>query len=599
MKHAVVEATGEDRTRFLGAVWAFLVDSDLPFNIFNKKRFWNMIHALRPVKPITRTGAMPYLDRLKASVSAEVRKFLARAPQKMLCATADSSSSARQHQFGTVTVHFIPHVNKPVQTLCDGDTWEIVSATLGANHFSHRERAEDIGAGVERLHQDLGLQSSDTAVYTLDGGSNYGKWARDNLKPAIPCCAHLLHHVADDATKPANVGSLRMALSCVQTITSFFHRSNTRTAELNKVARSKNISPSRLPTFSETRWLGRQPQLAAFLHMWPAILQLSTRDADLADLLPDEDQVTCLWASFPLFHRLFTLVTVIEGSNQAHLSEFLPMLGALHTQLSQPFVPTEPHPMKVDQIFVEPPIVKNFREALRSALRVRFELPERVTRPVFIKRWAWFLLATLLDPRFRDLSWLDQHRLFPSSDALKKSIHRLLDAAVRRVVEGRPLSGFINDSEEENMEEGAFQDVALGVPSAKRSHTDAYTPELAEQLFGIPIVPDEEEEVWEHQLQRWRDSVLKVKQHKSILWWWCHNEASFPSLAQVARQVFPIQVSGAASERVWSFLSNIDTPDRNALLPGTIEILLFLKFNMTGMLAEFDFEDDIEDPNLL
>lgn len=278
-KHAVVEASGDDRKRFFASVWAFIVDCDLSFQIFNKKRFWAMIHSLRPVKQISRTGAMPYLDRLLSAVSAQVRDLLAGAPHKMLCATADSSSSSRQHQFGTVTVHFIPALKKPADALGDDDRWHIVSATLGANHFAHRERSEDIGAGIDRLHVNLGLESANTAVYTLDGGSNYGKWSREYSKAVIPCCAHLLHHVAQDAANAQGAQLLRQALSRVQNITSFFHRSNKRTAELSAVARGKNIEPKRLVTFSETRWLGRQPQIAAFLHMWPAILELSARDA--------------------------------------------------------------------------------------------------------------------------------------------------------------------------------------------------------------------------------------------------------------------------------------------------------------------------------
>lgn len=266
------------------------------------------------------------------------------------------------------------------------------------------------------------------------------------------------------------------------------------------------------------------------------------------------------------------------------------MLGNLHSCLSNPYVPTTPHPTHPGQHFDEPAVVKTFREALRSALRVRFELPERITRPAFIKRYCWFLLATLLDPRWRDLSWMDRHRIFPSSDLVKRSIHQLLECAVSRVAQGRPLPGFATELPLNEDEAVEAEDV-VAEPPAKKARTAAYSADLTEQLFGIRVGTQTEKEGWERQLQRWKDTVFHVEENQDILWWWCHHEAAFPFLAQVARQVLPIQVSAAASERMWSFLTNIDTPDRAALKPTTIETLLFLKFNMAGPLHEVDLID--------
>ena len=89
----------------------------------------------------------------------------------------------------------------------------------------------------------------------------YNAW-----KGRDPCCAHLLNHVAADAV--AQVDSLRRALDCVANVTAFFHRSNVKMAELNEAARGVNVEPRRLVTFSQTRWLGRFPQISTFLHMW-------------------------------------------------------------------------------------------------------------------------------------------------------------------------------------------------------------------------------------------------------------------------------------------------------------------------------------------
>ena len=143
------------------------------------------------------------------------------------------------------------------------------------------------------------------------------------------------------------------------------------------------------------------------------------------------------------------------------------------------------------------------------------------------------------------------------------------------------------------------EDVALNqhgaggvvIPPSKRAKTDAYTADMAQNLFGIVAAPQLIPQDWKAQLQRWRNANLHVAPTKDVLMWWCEHVSVYPLISQVARQVLAIQISAAASERVWSFLTKIDRPERSALSPETIEILLFLKCNLVGVLAEADLID--------
>lgn len=203
-------------------------------------------------------------------------------------------------------------------------------------------------------------------------------------------------------------------------------------------------------------------------------------------------------------------------------------------------------------------------------------------------------MGALVDPRFRDLTWLDKPHFFPFDDATKRKIQLLLDSAVERIQAGRSLYGFWEDMDlEDDNNDVNRQDGKGGIviPPFKRAKTDAYTADMAQNLFGIAAAPQLIPQDWRAQLQRWRTANLNVAPTKDVLHWWCEHASAYPLISQVARQVLAIQITAAASERVWSFLTKIDRPERSALSPESVETLLFLKCNLVGVLSEVDLID--------
>ena len=189
-RRAIPETTAVERQQLIINLWRFFVETDMPFETFNKPGLWRVLCGLRSVKAITRQGAMRYLPRLKDLVSSRLRDILKEASTgTIFSCTADASSSYKQHQFGTVTAHWIQVPTVPTAQLRDGDTWILRSVTLGAHLFPQHERAEDIQAGMARLHDNMGLNVDSTKIYTLDGGSNYQRWSTMRGKDVIPCCA--------------------------------------------------------------------------------------------------------------------------------------------------------------------------------------------------------------------------------------------------------------------------------------------------------------------------------------------------------------------------------------------------------------------------
>ena len=67
--------------------------------------------------------------------------------------------------------------------------------------------------------------------------------------------------------------------------------------------------------------------------------------------------------------------------------------------------------------------------------------------------------------------------------------------------------------------------------------------------------------------------------NRDILAWWKGNWHQFPKLATLARQVFAIPASSAASERSFSAAGCTVTERRTALSPDTVDSILFVHSN--------------------
>src|SRR3990170_5528087 len=87
-----------------------------------------------------------------------------------------------------------------------------------------------------------------------------------------------------------------------------------------------------------------------------------------------------------------------------------------------------------------------------------------------------------------------------------------------------------------------------------------------------------------------------ARENKNPLNWWRAKQEIFPILSIIARKYLGIPATSVASERLFSDAGNHITAKRNALDPGLVGKMVFLKRNMQTMdhINVFPLDLDVE-----
>ena len=156
-----------------------------------------------------------------------------------------------------------------------------------------------------------------------------------------------------------------------------------------------------------------------------------------------------------------------------------------------------------------------------------------------------FVLATLLDPRFKDKFFSGVHEKIKAKE--------LLDEKVAEITS--------NDQPR--------------VPSPKRQKTDLLKC-FAEILEEAGVEVDTCNAVVDKYLA---EPLIPFHRGNSLSWW-AENKIRFPALAKLSPKHLSAPPTSVPSERLFSGAGEIYDPKRNRLAPERAEMLLFIKNNL-------------------
>ena len=183
-------------------------------------------------------------------------------------------------------------------------------------------------------------------------------------------------------------------------------------------------------------------------------------------------------------------------------------------------------------------VIIEFKTKVVAELKQRWNLDELGTDDQSI-------LATALDPRFRQLKFLS------------------------------------NEQRSEVKEELLRRATAIENPKDSTSSDDPPAPKRTKSAFDILLGEEDvatSSDTCDAQLAQF--FVEKAAPHSTDpIEWWRQNEFQFPQLAEVARSVLCVPATSTPSERLFSTAGLTVTKLRNCLKPDNVDALLFLNKN--------------------
>lgn len=440
--------------------------------------------------------------------------------------TADSATIAPSNPFTCLTVHYI-----------DND-WKLCSNVASITFLPGSQTA----VILENVFQDLIAiwnLSGRIIGMTTDGGKNYCRMLQsicDVIPEPLRCSCHTLQLVINKALDMYD----SLILKCRKLVI-HFKRSALRVQKLrleqryvdndmhfddideNDELKMNDEAETREPILSlqlnnNTRWNSKWKMMKRLVKLKEFVVKIYSEERPVRNPILSEDE----WYTITLIVEILDIFAPateeLQYGNKVNVSLLLPILSKLTSRIAS-----------VDVVLN--PSLAQFVSQLHEGIQSQFwNIPDCI------------YISTLLDPRFKDLSFL--------STAHKEKCYRLLQAKVN-----------------ENQERVNIP------PPAKRTKL--------ETLLGSS------QSLLSNEIQRY-SQIIEIALPDDPLQWWKQNQQNFPILSKLAKKYLSMPISSAPSERVWSITKYIVGTTRQSLLAEKVAKLSFLKCNINEVEISHD-----------
>jgi hypothetical protein len=194
------------------------------------------------------------------------------------------------------------------------------------------------------------------------------------------------------------------------------------------------------------------------------------------------------------------------------------------------------------------------------------------------------IMATLLDPRYKDLSFI-------SDDNIKRRIHSTLQTQYDQLkweinqqsIPSSPTTFISTDTKSSIAKSSAAESSTTGslTPSRSLREHKARREQKTKEIFQV-IEKTNTLSINEDEITIYFHMPI-ARENKNPLDWWRAKREIFPILSIIAQKYLGIPATSVASERLFSDAGNHITAKRNSLDPELLGKMLFLKRNMQTM----------------
>ncbi|MBN3306654.1 ZBED4 protein, partial [Amia calva] len=518
-------------TAIMRDIGVFIAADMRQFSVVENLGFRRLLHTLEPKYTIpsrahfTRTVVPNLYNESKAKLVQTLKEA------ESIAITTDGWTSRGTQSYITITAHTI------------NSDWEMVNVVLQTRPLFESHTGANIAEVLQAAVTDWELNRPNHGIAIVtDNALNMDVAVREaGLEPHIKCFAHMINLATQAGLGVPRVTRL---LGRVRRVAVFFHRSSTATAVLMSKQKLLQLPSHKLIMDVTARWnstldmldhyLEQQAAIAAALTS-PEIRQNARNTLDSCDIIDAEDLVK-------LLNPLKTATTVLCDEKSPTLSLIVP----LKSMIEQSMTPNDG----------DSTTVADTKRATLSNISGRYNGDA----------YNYLLESTALDPRFRTLP-LDHNQRNAVCFCCSKTTAGVSEERGEEAAGGAhyPTHGG----------EGALgAEAEVTEPASKKT--------ALEDLLGdsFSTEPEQPNRGIEREIELYRREA-SIPLSSCPLKWWRENCSQYPLLSPLAKAYLSIPATSVPSERVFSTTGDIVTAQRSQLLPENIDMLIFLKKNMT------------------
>ncbi|XP_051806099.1 zinc finger BED domain-containing protein 4-like isoform X2 [Acanthochromis polyacanthus] len=492
-----------------------------PLSIVEDEGFREMLQTLEP------SYAIPTRKALKEMVSERYAAETQNIKEKLhstnaISLTADMWTSVNMEAYLAVTGHFFDTENKMCTTV------------LGVKYFPKSHTAENIAEVTQDLIDSWAITGK-VARFVTDAGANMIASARLLKIGHSPCIAHTLNLIVKKSCD--QVSDLTDIRHKTKNIVTYFRSSTLAKEKLSHVQQQMQKPILKLINEVPTRWNSTYQMLSRIASQKePVWVSLASLKTPLPALTGEEHDII---AEVLIVLAPFNAATVeLSEEKRVSGSKIIPMMKMLH------------HTMQKCAPSLETSVGK----------KLRHELDKRVTETLNNYESSSHLsLATLLDPRFKALGFLNGTKI---NDAVKKLKS---ECAAEMRISGPPSAP---------QEDQPGPSSHLPASSMSDNLWQQLDMEVARTRTSTSVVADAMIEV-----QRYLSSA-NIPRTEDPLEYWKSQKNTYPHLFKLSQKYLSTPASSAPCERIFSKAGEIASKRRNRLSPNMLQKLLFLNKNV-------------------
>lgn len=453
--------------------------------------------------------------------------------------TTDGWTSRNNASYITVTAHWLDA------------TWKICSAVLQTTQLSQSHTAENLLAYLNNTVSTWPVTkvNSFAIMITTDNASNIVKAVKDGGFINIRCFAHTLNLAAQKGLADSNVAAMLMH---IRRLVKFFRKSPAAAAMLSGKQSSLNLPLHTLILDCPTRWNSAFDMLQRFKDQYNAIhavlydISCRLKQSDVTELRKHLSKVDC-----DVMEKVIVVMKPLKEATEAVSSESKLRISSIHPM--KHFLIRKLQPLDTDDT-----LTLSLKRCMSDDLRLRYIEQDQNNL---------LLMATALDPRFKQLSYLSRNEVTDIHKSIVEETIKLVCSpkAVEEAVASVSAASQSNATVEESTHLTPYSFMDEIFLSDLDSSEDTTTQDMKGQI--------------DLEMQMYKQ-MPTLPRSQDPLQWWFKQQKHFMNLSKLATIIFTAMPSSVPSERVFSKAGELVSAKRSSLQEEHVDQLIFLNKNM-------------------